>query len=67
MHKDREKRWIVLADDGLHVTIGRHTDPSEDEIVRAGDALTPQFVIKFLNDWLFEFLPRSLPDSHKIP
>ncbi len=39
MHKDREKRWIVLADDGLHVTMGRHTDPSEDEIVRAGDAL----------------------------
>ena len=35
----REKRWIVLADDGRHVTIGRHTDPSEDEIVRAGEGL----------------------------
>lgn len=39
MRRDREKRWIVLADDGRHVTIGRHTDPSEDEIVRAGDGL----------------------------
>jgi hypothetical protein len=35
----REKRWIVLADDGRHVTVGRHTDPTEDEIVRAGAGL----------------------------
>lgn len=27
-----EKRWIILTPDGGHVSIGRHTDPSEDEI-----------------------------------
>ena len=35
----RERRWIVLAEDGRHSTIGRHTDPSEEELNRAGDAL----------------------------
>jgi hypothetical protein len=35
-----EKRWIVLADDGRHVTIGRHTDPSEEEIEGAAKALS---------------------------
>ena len=34
-----EKRWIVLSEDGRHVTIGRHTDPPEDEIQAAGSAL----------------------------
>src|ERR1039457_6973344 len=27
-----ERRWIVLMPDGGHVSIGRHTDPSDDEI-----------------------------------
>jgi hypothetical protein len=27
-----EKRWIILTPDGGHVSIGRHTDPSEDDI-----------------------------------
>lgn len=35
----RERRWIVLGDDGRHVTIGRHTDPSEEELARASDSL----------------------------
>ena len=35
----RERRWIVLGDDGRHVTLGRHTDPSEEELARATDAL----------------------------
>lgn len=35
-----ERRWIVLAEDGRHVTIGRHTDPSPEEIDRAGDQLS---------------------------
>ena len=37
--QSREKRWIVLSDDGRHVTLGRHSDPSDDEINRAGEAL----------------------------
>jgi hypothetical protein len=35
----RERRWIILGDDGRHVTVGRHSDPSEDELDRAADAL----------------------------
>lgn len=35
----RERRWIILADDGRHVTVGRNTDPTEEEIARAGDQL----------------------------
>jgi len=35
----RERRWIILADDGRHVTVGRHSDPCEDDIIRAGEAL----------------------------
>ena len=27
-----EKRWIILTPDGGHVSIGRHTDPSDNEI-----------------------------------
>jgi hypothetical protein len=26
-----EKRWIILTPDGGHVSIGRHTDPSDDD------------------------------------
>lgn len=35
----RERRWIVLGEDGRHVTLGRHTDPTAEEIVHAGDSL----------------------------
>jgi hypothetical protein len=34
-----EKRWIVLTADGGHVSIGRHTDPSEEELKRAAQQL----------------------------
>ena len=34
-----ERRWIILGDDGRHVIVGRHSDPSDDEIAKAGEAL----------------------------
>lgn len=34
-----EKRWIVLSEDGRHATLGRYTDPTEDEIQRAAEGL----------------------------
>ncbi|MDR3529324.1 MAG: hypothetical protein P4L90_02025 [Rhodopila sp.] len=34
-----EKRWIVLAEDGRHTTLGRHTDPTQEEIERAAVGL----------------------------
>jgi hypothetical protein len=34
-----EKRWIILTPDGGHVSIGRHTDPSDDEVEVAAEKL----------------------------
>jgi hypothetical protein len=30
-----ETRWIVLGTDGRHVTMGRHSDPSPEEVEQA--------------------------------
>ena len=38
----RERRWIVLAEDGRHSTLGRETDPTEAEIAATGQALAAQ-------------------------
>jgi hypothetical protein len=35
----RERRWVAICEDGRHVTLGRHTDPSEDEIKATEAAL----------------------------
>lgn len=43
-----ERRWIVLGEDGRHVTLGRHSDPTEAEIAAAGQALAAQG----LHGWL---------------
>jgi len=37
-----ERRWIILAQDGWHVTMGRAAPPSEAEITAAAAALTAQ-------------------------
>ncbi len=36
----REQRWIILAADGRHVTLGRNAAPTEEEEARAASALT---------------------------
>jgi hypothetical protein len=38
-HVSAEKRWIILTPDGGHVSIGRRTDPSDDEIEAAAGKL----------------------------
>jgi hypothetical protein len=37
-----ERRWIVLGQDGRHVTLGRAAPPSAEEIAAASDALHRQ-------------------------
>ncbi len=37
-----ERRWIVLTGDGRYVTLGRHSDPSTEEIDRAEEGLRQQ-------------------------
>lgn len=38
----RERRWLILAEDGRHVTVGRHSDPSPEELVEAEARLAAQ-------------------------
>jgi hypothetical protein len=37
--RSRERRWIVLGTDGCYVTLGRASDPSEEEVRQAEEAL----------------------------
>lgn len=46
--RKRERRWIVVAPDGRYVTLGRHSDPTEAEILAAEDGLRRQG----LSGWL---------------
>lgn len=39
MHRDGERRWIVLGEDGRYITLGRASDPSEEEIAASEAAL----------------------------
>jgi hypothetical protein len=40
--RSRERRWVVLGTDGRYVTLGRASDPSEDEVRGAEEALRAQ-------------------------
>jgi hypothetical protein len=44
----RERRWIVLTEDGRHFALGRYTDPSLEEIATAEAGLSAQG----LSGWL---------------
>ena len=46
--RSRERRWVVVATDGRYVTLGRDSDPSEEEIVTAERALR----LQSLSGWL---------------
>jgi len=37
-----ERRWVILAQDGRHVTMGRAVPPSDAEIAAAAAALAAQ-------------------------
>lgn len=43
-----ERRWIVLSTDGRYTTLGRASDPSEEELARVETALRAQG----LSGWL---------------
>lgn len=46
--RSRERRWVVVAPDGRYVTLGRNSDPSEEEILATEKALLSQE----LSGWL---------------
>ena len=35
----REQRWIILAKDGRHVTLGRDAAPTDEEVAKVASAL----------------------------
>ncbi len=37
-----EIRWIILGEDGRYVTLGRHSDPSPEELAQAEASLAAQ-------------------------
>jgi len=43
-----ERRWIILAQDGRHVTMGRAAPPSDAQIAAAAAALTAQGIAGWL-------------------
>ena len=44
-----ERRWIILAQDGRHVTMGRAAPPSEGEVQAAAAALAAQGLAGWLS------------------
>ena len=36
---DREKRWMLLASTGNHSWLGRHSDPSDEELYKLAEQL----------------------------
>jgi hypothetical protein len=43
-----ETRWIILGTDGRHVTLGRHSDPTPEELQQA----ETQLAERGLSGWL---------------
>jgi len=41
-HKTEIRDWLILAEDGRHVLLGRNSDPTEQEISLAANALAVQ-------------------------
>lgn len=57
----RERRWIVLGEDGRHVTMGRHSDPSPEEIAQAEAGLAAQGLAGWLAVMEGAYYQRSKP------
>ncbi len=46
--RSKERRWLVLGEDGRHVWLGRHSDPSDAEIRAAEEGLAAQSLAGWL-------------------
>lgn len=56
-----ERRWIVLGEDGRHVTLGRHSDPSPAEIAQAEARLAAQGLAGWLAVMEGAYYERRIP------
>ena len=61
--RSKEKRWIVLGEDGRHVTLGRHTDPTKAEIAAAQAALAAQGFAGWLAVMEGDYFSRRSPPA----
>jgi hypothetical protein len=41
-YRARQKTWAIISEDGRHVWMGRNSDPTDDEVVRAEKGLADQ-------------------------
>lgn len=56
-----ERRWIVLGEDGRHVTMGRHSDPSPEEIAQVETDLAAQGLAGWLTVMEGSYYQRRQP------
>lgn len=49
LDRSRERRWVVLAEDGRFITLGRNSDPTEAEILAAEAGLRSQALAGWLS------------------
>jgi hypothetical protein len=61
-----EVRWIILSTDGRHVTVGRHTDPSPEEVTRAEASLIAQGLTGWLVLLKGDYYARQQPTLIRI-
>lgn len=58
----KEVRWIALCADGRHSTLGRHTDPSEEEVATVEANLIAQGLAGWLTVMKGDYYARSKPE-----
>jgi hypothetical protein len=66
MDRGLENRWLVLAADGRHVTLGRHRAPDEAELVRAAEELDRQGVVAWFARMTGGYYERAVPRVERI-
>jgi hypothetical protein len=47
-HKSSERRWALITEDGRHAWLGRHSDPSEEELSQVAESLSQQGIAGWL-------------------
>ena len=48
LDRQSDRRWVIVSEDGRYTTIGRSTDPTENELLEAEDAMRRQGIAGWL-------------------
>jgi len=60
-HKAELRDWLILAEDGRHVLLGRHSHPTEEDISRVAHALTAQGMGGWLVSGIGKYYEKGQP------